>query len=390
MLSGGPAGAPRRPRPGRWVALALAVAILAGVGYAVARRGELPATPAAALPAASPDWSPPPGPPARLDGPPGSGPPGLRLLVGGPQLLAVDAAGRVARVARLPLGAAAVGDLVAVPDGVLAVAVALQLPQTARVYLIRPTGPPLAVARADEVVPAGQHTFYGLRYPLRQGAPALLYGFSTSGEKLFQREVPGGWHLAANTPGGLLVSAYPAGVGPAAVLLVEPRTGRTLRRLGTTQFVLAASAERVAWVAAGCQLGVAACPIVVTDLRTGRSRTYPPVGEQVGFGLFSPDGRWLALSAYGFHPFVQPNRPGYVAVLDLRTGAATRLPGVETSAKQAADLAWTPDSRYLAIAVRWPDQGYERLGVWSVAEQRLTALPGRLPVGSPPTALLAQ
>jgi hypothetical protein len=70
--------------------------------------------------------------------------------------------------------------------------------------------------------------------------------------------------------------------------IVDPRTGATRYDLG---WVLAATADRVAWVEPSCR---ANCPLRVLDLRTGRTTGHPTAGRPVG-GAFGPDGG-IALS----------------------------------------------------------------------------------------------
>ena len=116
----------------------------------------------------------------------------------------------------------------------------------------------------------------------------------------------------------------------------------------------------VAHLPADCGLD---CPLAVTDLTGGRSRDYPtPDPGPPATGRFSPDGRRLALAVPGHYFSGQRSvRPGFVAVLDLATGAVVRVPGVETPAARIADVDWAPDGRLLVLAV-WSGRRAARSG----------------------------
>jgi WD40 repeat protein len=96
--------------------------------------------------------------------------------------------------------------------------------------------------------------------------------------------------------------------------------------------------------------------LILVDLTTGKSRSIP-VGEPVGIRLlaWSPDGRYVAYSAApltrsdGTVNFVDHTvaRTGTLRLLDLSTAQSTEVPAI----KPAWTAAFAPDSRRLAVQV---------------------------------------
>ncbi len=407
---------PRRPVPRIVVVLAAVAVGLGALGYGALRdgghaapRGTAPAPVSpvtvrpsppgaeAAREARAPSAPPSPSGPLRPQfvGPKQPGPAGLELLLGGAALRRLDAASGDLQPAGLPVPEGyAVERLVPVQGGVLVLLQQEAAPYLGRVLFLRSSGGAAELVRADDVVAAARPgRFWALRNPPAQGRPATLLEVTTGGRVLLRRPVPAGWLLHADTGAGLLVAAYRS-EQPAVLALVDPASGQRLRTYGRTRSVVVATSRRAAWLTPACQVFVPspeACFLVVSDLRTGGMQTYRwPGVSSLGVGAFSPDGRRLALASFGQHGFDRPAQYGRVWVLDLTTGRPVRLPGIGTPEKQAADLSWSPDGRYLAIGVRWPDDGFQRIGLWSTSTGRLTVLPGRFPGGYPPSALLVR
>ena len=326
--------------------------------------------------------------PPELAGVSTAGPSGLRLLAGGDSLTSVDAAtGARTSVAsvHVPPGSAVV-QLEPVHGGTLVVVTSTQSDVAVGwVYLERPGGPAVKLLRTDEVVAGARlGRFWGFIYAREQGGKATLVEVTTAGRVLSRRLVPGGWHLEADTGNGLLVATYRQ-EGPGELSIVDPVSLRVRRSIGQVTYVAAATSRVAAW--AICS-GV--CILVVGDVRGGQQpRTFQlATNAGIGAAAFSPDERRLAIAYNGRHGFDRRGTPGFVDVLDLSTGHPTRVPGVGTPEKQAAQLCWSKDGRWLGIAVRWPEQGYQRLGVWPASGGRVVELPGRLPARDS-SALLA-
>lgn len=253
------------------------------------------------------------------------------------------------------------------------------------VYLMRPGRAPVEVLRADEVVGSARPgRVWAFIYARQQGGKSTLVEATTGGRMLSKRLVPEGLHLEADTGNGLLVATYRQ-EGPGELSIVDPVSLRVRRSIGQVTYVAAATSRVAAW--AICS-GV--CILVVGDVRGGQQpRTFQlATNAGIGAAAFSPDERRLAIAYNGRHGFDRRGTPGFVDVLDLSTGHPTRVPGVGTPEKQAAQLCWSKDGRWLGIVVRWPEQGYQRLGVWPASGGRVVELPGRLPARDS-SALLA-
>lgn len=101
--------------------------------------------------------------------------------------------------------------------------------------------------------------------------------------------LPVGYAVAQGTPRGLLLISITQLSAAGTYQLWNPAGGRLVR---TFSGVIAASATEVA-LRAGC--GVS-CPVQVVNLTTGRQGSIKvPAGSSVTGGVFSPDGRYLAL-----------------------------------------------------------------------------------------------
>ncbi|MGI8681432.1 MAG: hypothetical protein ACR2JO_04740 [Mycobacteriales bacterium] len=319
------------------------------------------------------------------------GPGGLRLLAGGDSLNVVDAATGTRSpdtgVAVPPGGA--VTELLSVGGGTLVV---VQPDQSGtesgigRVYLLRPGPAPAELARADEVVAGARPgRIWAIVHSRQPGGKTTLAEVTSAGRPLSKRLVPESWQLLADTGSGLLVAAYRQ-EPPGELMILDPVSLRVGRSVGPVTEVVAATPRLAAWTGPSC---AERCDLIVGDPRDDRRKTFRlDANFGVGRAVFSPDERQLAIAYYGRHGFDRPATAGFVEVLDLGTGHRTRVPGVATSEKQAADVCWSSDGRWLGIGVRWPEQGYQRLAVWPVSGGPVVELPGRLPV-SYASALLA-
>ena len=120
---------------------------------------------------------------------------------------------------------------------------------------------------------------------------------------------------------------------------------------------LAASATRVAWCPAE------RCPAIQVWSRRGRRALRAPAGvhPKVSNGSFSPDGRLLATK-------VTTGGRARVAVVDLRSGAWTLVPGGRLGGYDA--LAWSPSGRWLLFGA-----GDEKLRAWRFGAPSAISLP---------------
>ncbi|HEX6756273.1 MAG TPA: hypothetical protein VF109_10060, partial [Mycobacteriales bacterium] len=315
---------PYRPR---WVSVVLLLALVAGAAALAVRQGTgrphaaepTPSrTPIAPAPHPPPPAVPvglPPDPVYRLDGDPGAGPAGTRLLVGGRQPGMLDAA---------------TGDLTPLPAAGVAGESAHVLPGRGYAVVLVGVGSrplPRAVLMPDggggavplgpvsAALPRRDGTVLTLTCPA--GPPCTMSDRTRTGRTVWSRGGSEPLALLADTPAGLLAGRY--GEGGLALRLVEPRSGRTLRVIGWAETVLGVSDRRLAWTPAGC---ASACPVVVAELADGRARTLPAAGGRPATGAFSGDSQRLAVGFVGLEasdPDRSRQRDGYAAVLDLRT-----------------------------------------------------------------------
>jgi hypothetical protein len=385
VITGGPPGS----RPRTVLAVAAVAALL--VGYLVTHHGGSPARPQAA---ATPTAGAGPNGVAALPASAsvtdvGPGPRGLRLLVGGASPRLVDASTGDATRFDLPdVGPRAPAWLVPVGDAVLAFVIPLppgpigapgdpapELPSLAvlprEAYLLRTGQPAVRLGRADSGLPARDG---GLLLTRHTSAGVELSEFSANGTRRWQRRVPAGVDVLADTRAGLLVRSTTAArdseqLGP--LELVDPATGALRRRLtGNAVTVLSTRGDRVAWLSdAPCPPD---CRVRVTDVTTGATRVIadrPSSGPITG--AFSPDGRMLALifGPLGAGVGVNAYPEGLVDLLDVEAGRATPVRGYSSGLYPPGWVEWTPDGRLVVMALA--TIGRERVKV--VVAQR----PGR-------------
>lgn len=309
------------------------------------------------------------GPPritAALDGPRGTVPEDLRVLVGGSEPAAIDArTGTLSPLAGLPAAAGQRVGLAPVPDG--GVLATVTDDRSSRALLLRG-------GAATELGDALQ------ALPLRSGGAALLtQGNGRTQVRLLGADgkAAGAWSVRGfatalrDTAGGLLLSQVLSVRSPGGdLVLVDPRTGADRRRLGSGRKVLATTDRLIASVPGDCLLD---CPVTVADLVTGRERKLPKVtGAAPGAGALTADGELLALSvpsdSVSDGGGTRAPRAGFVTVLDLVDGGRTVVPGVRPATGEYAGVAWSPDGALLAVAV-WLGRK-AAIGLWSPARPR--------------------
>ncbi|MFL5913628.1 MAG: hypothetical protein ACJ768_24090 [Gaiellaceae bacterium] len=304
-----------------------------------------------------------------LGGRRGTGPAGLRLLVAGADPRVVDAATGVARPPpgiRLPAGA----GVTAVPVGRSTIAV-VGYAWGAGIFLQLPGADPLVLGGRSAVTPSldGQLIVVASR-----SGRTIVSGLAVDRGVRWEWQSSDAITVLRDTPFGLVLQRSGRSVG-GELVLVDRESGAVRRMLGRDRSVVAAGDRAAAWVPADC---AKLCSLAVSKLRGGGRRDYPmPYGRMPESGAFSPDGRWLALTfpAFGVGPVI---RPGYVGVLDLRTGGVLPVPQVRTAPELGADVTWSTDGRWMIIAVKWPD--HQTIAFWRPGgELRVLAtnLPGR-------------
>ena len=229
-----------------------------------------------------------------------------------------------------------------------------------RFYLVRSDGSYAFLGAADRAVASrDQRAVYALT-SARPGTAGSLAQVALDGRVVTRTPVPDGLQVWADSAAGLLVTSTPQpGNEYADLHLVDPRTLASTRDLGQVSYVDSATSRYVAWQPTGC---VATCGILIADLTTRAAAlkvTQVP-GFSVGAVAISPDGRNVAVSwlSTGL-----ASKPGFIEVVNVATGARRKLPGVATAVEQAADLAWTPDGRSLAVGIELPGD-VRRVGLW--------------------------
>jgi hypothetical protein len=341
---GGPSGS-------RWPSR-LALLATAGLlfGYAATHRYPAPASRPAATPAGSD--LPAPGSGTRV----GRGPPGLRLLVGGPSPHLVDAATGESAALDVPaVGPHAPARLVRAGRGVLAF-VPPSSPGTAAsarllAYLVRPGSATVGLGAAETGIAARDGGVITVHHT---AAGSVLAGFGPDGARRWQRRTPVGVEPLGDTEYGLVVRQVPDLAGPdqvAPLLLVDPPTGALRRQLAPrASTVLASRDDAVAW------LGPDSCPpdcaVRVTALASGATRTVLARSDRTPLaGAFSPDGRLLALSFGGGGQPSGPTRypDGLVSVIDIGSLAVTVVRGYGGGLYPPTWLDWSSDGRLVVM-----------------------------------------
>jgi hypothetical protein len=377
-------GDPRHVRPGRRrrTTLLAGVLVAAGAAYLAVHTGSGGAPdPQAAPPSAQvrpvdPDQAEPPPAQARyqLDGDPGLGPAGLRMLVGGREPGVLDAGtGRISPLP-LPRDTADVSTL----DHAGGVTTAmLHNPGRlrARGVAIGPTGKAAQLGSLVDLVPLRNGTVLAEDCGGAGGSPpCTLTNFSATGTVNWRRTERGQLDLVRDTPYGLLVQAYQGDVGGTA-RLEDARTGRVSRVIGRTYTVLGADDRQVVFEPAGCGSD---CGLTLADLGTGSSRFLPDIGDNAIVAAFSVDGHRLALGYAGLlaeDPSASQQRDGYVAVVDLNGVDRWRMvPDLSTGPASTALPVWAPDGQLL-LAVPTDGVGSGRVVAWRPGAARVTILP---------------
>jgi hypothetical protein len=328
----------------------------------------------------------------------GPAPKGTVLLVGGPHPMVIGGSSRAFR--QLPVApGAAVSRILPVHDGYVVEVQHGELTPgqpSADIYRVRANGTATLLTRADDVVLSHDRSrVFAFHYGSSDAAPTAsqrrgrLVELTLTGQVLSTRSLPEGVTPLAEISAGLLVADYPTtSDGSTQVELLDSRTLAVLQQVGEGGTVLA-SDEWIAWSQPSC---TSDCLLTLANLTSGAHFEIPVADDFfIGSVAVSPDGTMAAVGYDGGYPGYPQGvtAPGFVEVTNLATGQRQRVPGVATAAKQAADLAWTPDSRSLAIGVGYPDQNVRRIGLWPATGGPVLVLPGKYAGGYSPSALVA-
>jgi hypothetical protein len=257
-----------------------------------------------------------------------------------------------------------------------------------RLYLFRDgAAQPSHLGVADSVVATSQP---GRVYTVTwTRGTARLAEIDLNGREHWGRTLPRTVRVVRGVAGGLLISFDEDSHAFGEELqVVDPRSGRVLRRLGSVGSGVTASVGQVVATCGPREVArfVASgefCKLIAFDLRSGARRDYalPYEGRGLGPGILSPGDHLLALSFPGVEAEanIEEWRSGVVHVLDLRTGAWAQVPGVGTAFLVEPLLAWSPSGDWLALSVYWPD--HKNLAYWQVGSAELRLQPERLPGG---------
>lgn len=179
--------------------------------------------------------------------------------------------------------------------------------------------------------------------------------------------LPNSFSPAGVTSGVVVGTVQIGGERSGLGVLVDAHTGRVVASIGYPQSLAAGDGQVVG--AYGCDVSLnRPCELRGVGVHGGPSRSYPlPRSPGMAAPVVSPDGRAVAFTLQRAGPDPRYNQdeplpPTDIAVLRLDTGRLELVPGIELPAKSGPGLAFSPDGRWLVIAL---DAGRRtRLLVW--------------------------
>jgi hypothetical protein len=285
-----------------------------------------------------------------------------RLLIGGTGLREVTLGGAVSGpLPGLPEHNRLVTNVVAGPRAAYAFdAPCASSTAAVRIYRIGADGAHRLGVSADALI-AGPHHAWALSYRSSAVLTRVLSPLAGSRAVSFRSSTD----PIADTTAGLVVVTYRPLAGQRhAVELVNPNTGRVLRRVGDG-FPMGAAGHVLLVSLHGCaaMLTRGVCTMESIDLNTGRplatirlpaGRT--PTGGDLSSPVFSPNGTLAAfqLARASRDPRFAPTAlgpPSDVVILNLRTGKPAIVPGLELPPATWAGLAFDPTGRWLLATV---------------------------------------
>jgi hypothetical protein len=378
ILSSGNDREPRW-RPPRWLGgVAVGLAVVVAVAVALIVHRAAPKGAGAVPPAAGART------PARMTGQPLSSAARLWLLLGGnaPARLSLPARrvepisglppdGRGYQLIRLTSGWAALPFPAGAGCGSCA-------PQPLPVYYL-PDGARAArrIGTADFAAPAAAPgALWLVSYPDgadMEAASGTAQEVSTTGAALGARlRLPAGYAIDQGTRSGLLLVPQQAGPGSVSYELWDPRTGRVTRSLVN---VIAAGPAEIAWMPGSRRVHMLGLP-------GGHVRELSlPAGSTVYQGMFSPDGRLLALLTA-----TRATAAGHAAatrlmVATLASGRLAEVPGTMVGSANGVSFGWQAGSDRLIADVAVDTRGLPewQIAVWQPGAARLSTVVARSP-----------
>jgi hypothetical protein len=199
--------------------------------------------------------------------------------------------------------------------------------------------------------------------------------------------LPAGFAPAAATD-GVIVGNLTQGMDPAEIGAVRSSNGALVPARGVG-LVLGAAHGRYVW-SAGCGPSThGRCELDSASVTGKHLRTYRlprPPGSPTG--LLSPDGRILAFTLTRPAHRGGPSPPSDVALLHLRTGRLTTVPGLDLPARYQPQFAFAPSGGWLVIAGSTTRQ--VRLYAWRPGLRRplVSPLRGLVSPAAPPVQVL--
>ncbi|WP_427891934.1 hypothetical protein ACQHIV_04485 [Kribbella sp. GL6] len=165
------------------------------------------------------------------------------------------------------------------------------------------------------------------------------------------------------------------------------RKGLGRADLGPGASFVAAGNDKVAWTTGCDPYGAGTCRLHRRSISTGATTNYRFPRRADG-AIVSPDGNLLAFrleraTTDPRYDAAHPAPPSDIAIIRLDTGRVETVPGLEIPAKTSPGLAFSADSRWLAIALDAGD--HVRLLAWRsglALPFETTPIPGQV-LGSP-------
>ncbi len=302
------------------------------------------------------------------------GPPGLKLLVTGEHPQIIDAStGHVSPVPGVRLSDGARAAVQIVPAGTVVTEIAPSASRTRTTLVSTAGGRSILLGYSVVVVPALHGT--DLYVSSHDSGRTKVTITTPTGAARSSWTVGGTATPIRDTAAGLVVQQI-GDRGVADLRVLDPRSGATRRVLSVGGILVSVGPTSVAYVPPDCR---GDCPLSVTGLADGRTRSYPlPANTgNPGTGTFAPDGHRLALGVPGQY---RDGRliivPGFAEVLDLDTGEFVRVPGLDTASERAPDLSWSNGLLVLGV---WSGTGGQ-VASWSAdRKDQLRVLPAEPP-----------
>lgn len=219
------------------------------------------------------------------------------------------------------------------------------------VVALRPDGSTTILATGHRVVPTVADDTVWVTDQIAGPRPATVSRLHLDGTPQEAVRLPALASAVAGTADTLIVST------PTQTVAIRPYGIRTPVAAGAT---IASDGTNVAWMSCTADLICAIVMGTVGDPDRSRLRLPPaeaPADDTARTARFSPDGRWLAVPLRHFDAASGAPRTE-IAIVDTRTGLEQQRI-VAAQQDLQVPLAWSPDSRWLAVAA------FRRTHLWS-------------------------